>query len=167
VTAPSACPGTIQTGARSALPPAAISTISSLTTPRRRAIAGPISAALSQVRRVIGLGSSCSQPLLANAPSATFGSGRNSTAIPVSGATAAGRSACRPSAMISSTGRGRPGSSIGIALPATNPSCSARRQAVSKSPPIRPRQKARTMSWPDGSVSPASAATTSSALRPP
>ena len=37
--------------------------------PMRSAIAGPISMGLSQVILVIGLGSSCSQPLLAKRPS--------------------------------------------------------------------------------------------------
>ncbi len=44
---------------------------------RRAAVAGLTSTALSQVSRVIGLGSSCSQPLLAKRPSRTDGSWRN------------------------------------------------------------------------------------------
>ena len=48
-------------------------------TPSRLAWAGLIRAALSQVRRVMGLGSSCSQALLANRPSHTAGSGRKTS----------------------------------------------------------------------------------------
>ena len=55
------------------------------------AVAGLAITALSQVSLVIGFGSSCSQPLLANRPSRIDGSGRNDNLEP---APAGGRSAC-------------------------------------------------------------------------
>src|SRR5450759_3928069 len=47
------------------------------------AVAGLASTALSQVSRVIGLGSSCSQPLFAKRPSRIDGSLRKETSRPV------------------------------------------------------------------------------------
>ena len=49
------------------------------------AVAGLTSTALSHVSFVIGFGSSCSQPLLANRPSSTEGSRRNEISRPVRG----------------------------------------------------------------------------------
>src|SRR4030095_3377824 len=54
---------------------------SRLGTQSRWAVAGLIRAALSQVSLVRGLGSSCSQPLLANRPSQIVGSGRRRRSI--------------------------------------------------------------------------------------
>src|SRR5437016_14675329 len=72
----SACPGRIQTGARTVRSPRLSSTMSPVTRLRRSANAGLISAALSHVSLLIGLGHSCNQPLLANPPSQILGSGR-------------------------------------------------------------------------------------------
>jgi hypothetical protein len=47
------------------------------------AVAGLTSTALSHVNRVIGFGSSCSQPLFAKRPSRTDGSVRNEISTPV------------------------------------------------------------------------------------
>src|SRR5437879_4382886 len=58
------------------LPFSSSSTTSSDLMLRRCAIAGPIWTALSQVSLFIGLGSSCSQPLLENCPSWMVGSRR-------------------------------------------------------------------------------------------
>ena len=55
------------------------------------AVATPISAALSQVIFVVKSGSSCSQPLLANRPSKTFGQGKKVTSVPAAAAGMAGR----------------------------------------------------------------------------
>ena len=90
MTAPSAWPGTIQTGAVDAAGRRVVSSTTSTmaavlaavaastgaATPSSSAVAGLMRAALSQVSLVIGLGSSCSQPLLANRPSKSVGSGR-------------------------------------------------------------------------------------------
>src|SRR5580700_7360308 len=85
---PSAWPGTIQAGASTLRPSKVSSTTGILkppcsppcayspySTPKCRAVAGLIKAALSQVRVLLGFGHSCSQPLLANDPSKTVGSG--------------------------------------------------------------------------------------------
>src|SRR5579864_142814 len=52
-------------------------------TPSCCAVAGLISATLSQLNLVIGLGSSSSQPFVANRPSYSDGSGRNTTSTSV------------------------------------------------------------------------------------
>ena len=65
VTAPSACPGTISTGAITLRPFTVDLHRVVLVAPRPSMVAKLISAALSQLRFVICLGSSCSQPTLA------------------------------------------------------------------------------------------------------
>ena len=71
----SACPGTIQTGARTLAPPAPSSTSSPFVTPKRRAVAGASNTGLSQTILPIGRGSSCSQGLFACRPSQQAGIG--------------------------------------------------------------------------------------------
>ncbi len=71
----SACPGMIHTGAWTLRPLKVSSTTSSFGRLSASASFGLTSAALSQVSFVMGLGSSCNQPLLANRPSHTAGSG--------------------------------------------------------------------------------------------
>ena len=69
----SACPGRIQTGAASSRPPALRVITSSFWTPRRSAVRGLTRAALSQVSRVQGFGSSCNQPLFEKRHRAPWG----------------------------------------------------------------------------------------------
>ena len=64
--------------------------------PSASARAGLMKAALSQVIRVNGLGSSWSQPLLANRPSQIVGSGRKTSSSPLGGPVAARRGPGRP-----------------------------------------------------------------------
>jgi hypothetical protein len=77
-----AWPGNSQTGTRALRPSARIATTSPFARSSRSAVAGAISAALSQLSFVNGRGSSCSHPLLAKLPSQTCGSGRKITAKP-------------------------------------------------------------------------------------
>src|SRR5437762_6197139 len=109
-------------------------------------VAGLTNAALSQQRVVTGLGSSCSQPLLANRPSKRVGSGRKLISYsPAAGG--AGRSCWAQlpaSAVFDSRGR---------ALPAITPDRTDSCQNVSNSPdflvsPNHFRQNARTISRP-------------------
>src|SRR5262249_44897672 len=104
---------------------------------------------------VIGLGSSCSQPLLANRPSRTAGSRRNDISRPVAIADCGlGIADSRPDATFTDFGAN--------AVFGMTPSCSHLRHAASKavSNPVRrgaapapvvvavrPRQKSRTMSY--------------------
>src|SRR6266545_6168160 len=93
----------------------------------RSAVAGLISAGLSQVIVVIGLGNSWSQPLLAKRPSQIVGSGRKTIsnedeAVPPVIFNP-------PSSIFSATVLG------GSALLAISPSCSALRQAASSARP--------------------------------
>ncbi len=74
-----ACPGKTKNGARRSWPFAEIVSTSSVLMPSRAAVAGAISAALSQVSRVKGRGISNSHALSANRPSHSSGSGRKST----------------------------------------------------------------------------------------
>ena len=129
-------------------------------TPSRLAWAGLIRAALSQVRRVSGLGSSWSQALLANRPSHTAGSGRKTSSKPaLSPARGAGLGMSLP----------RGATALGFrAVPSTVPVRRAWCQADSKSPGSdwRP-QYSRTISRPDRPGSPRRSASTSSADLPP
>src|SRR6516164_6491763 len=72
----------IRIGASSSRPSKVSFTTSSRSRPRRCDVAGLQCAALSQVSYVNGLGSSCSQPLLAKRPSQTLGSGRKASSRP-------------------------------------------------------------------------------------
>src|SRR5438045_2606568 len=90
----------------------------------RSAVAGLVRTALSHVSLVIGLGSSCSQPLVAKRPSRTDGSFLRRVSV-------------RPGGAVSR----RSGGGIGFILPGfageavfgTTPSCSQRRHAASNS----------------------------------
>src|SRR4051812_19965817 len=75
----------IQTGALSDVSVAMSVTTSPLWIFNRSARAGLISAALSHVSFVNGLGSSCNQPLWANRPSQMLGSGRKIISYPAGG----------------------------------------------------------------------------------
>ncbi len=96
----------------------AISTMSPLVRCRRSAIFGLTAITLSQVSLLSGFGNSCSHATLANRPSHTHGSGRNTTSIaPAPRGCAAG----------SSTGCGVAATGC-AAVPVTKPSCSDWRQ---------------------------------------
>src|SRR5262249_28132187 len=99
----------------------------SLCSPSFAAVPGLSRAALSQVSFVMGLGSSCNQPLLAKRPSHTVGSGWNSSSRP--GAVSAGTAASASQAVCNCTSWG------GKAVSAMKPLCSAVRQNDAKSAP--------------------------------
>ena len=87
-----------------------------------------ISAALSQLRFVTCLGNSCSQPTFANRPSYSEGSGRNEISSPPA--------ASRQQPAIATAPSAAPPVFAVNAVPSTQPSCSALRQPVAKSPLI-------------------------------
>src|SRR5665213_2924200 len=153
------CPGTISTGAIT-LRPFRSSSMASFSSMLRRVIVYRlISAALSHESDVTGLGNSCSQPLFENRPSYSEGSGRNEISIPPAVfAGAAGTVAPPP--------LGAPTDFAVNAVPATQPSCSALRQPVAKSPVMYVFAFATTASYAlvEGSIS---ACSTSWALLPP
>src|SRR5580704_12751040 len=74
-------PGATMTGALTRPLPTLISIMSSSSRFHLVSVAPETIAALSQLRFVTGLGSSCSQPTLAQRPWYTFGSGRKMTSI--------------------------------------------------------------------------------------
>ena len=78
----SACPGKTKTGAVTSPCSVRISTASWVSSPSRAAVCGAISAALSQLSRVNGRGSSSSHALSAKRPSPIISSGRNSSLRP-------------------------------------------------------------------------------------
>src|SRR5262245_44487075 len=78
----SAQPGVMNAGALILRPPALISMISELRTPKLEAVVSLKDATLSQVRRLMGFGNSCSHELFAQRPSNTVGSGRKTMSIP-------------------------------------------------------------------------------------
>src|SRR5688572_6696847 len=125
--------------------------------PKNSAVFGLMYATLSQVTFESGFGSSCNQPLLANRPSSTCGSGRNTISMPT-GSAAVGGGICAAvagerAAAVDATGAVWPAGVAEAAAPvepaagfdagaaavvdakllvlATNPSCSACRQNVS------------------------------------
>jgi hypothetical protein len=71
----------------------------------RSAVAGLTMMALSHVSLVIGLGSSCSQPLLANRPSRTDGSFRNAISRAAAGCNRAARKTEQPRALTGFCGK--------------------------------------------------------------
>ena len=85
-----AWPGWTQTAARTVRFWYSSSTTRPVVSPSRSAVARLSSAVLSQVSLVRGLGSSWSQPLLANRPSRIVGSGRKFSSRPSDLACAAG-----------------------------------------------------------------------------
>ncbi len=99
------------------------STTSPLIRARRAAVAGEISAALSQVSFVSGFGSSCSHALLAKRPSWTPGSGRKTTSSP--SADCGPRRRLRPRFPCTATVR------VGNAVSGMRPSCSHLRHSRS------------------------------------
>src|SRR3989338_7331447 len=72
----------MKTGKRAVLPRYFNTTTSPFCRPRASASFGPIHAEVSHVIFVSGFGSSCSQPLFANRPSHTVGSGRKMISRP-------------------------------------------------------------------------------------
>src|SRR5579864_4685329 len=145
----------IQTGAVTVRPWYFSSTTSPVLSVSLCAVVGLIQTALSQVILFCGLGSSWSQPLLANDPSQTVGSGRNMISIP-------------GAALDSAAGALAVTLTAGSAVFGTTPSCSDFFQNMSK-PAALPCacQYSRTKSCAVLSGSPARVAITSRAVLPP
>src|SRR5256885_15276458 len=123
----SGCPAWIQTAPWIFLPFNSSSTTSFEASCRRCAILGPTCTALSQVSLDIGLGSSCSQPLLENCPSQMVGSRRILNSMPLASAGLLSEGAIADFAVTDLGWK---------VVPSTKPSCSDFRQNCSKSAPV-------------------------------
>ena len=158
-------PGTTHAAAVAEAPPAVTETMSPLFTPTLAAVAADMRSALSQVILVTTSGSSCSQPMLAKRPSCILPSQKKTSSRPSASVRASIHCAIALPARFGAGVASRPD-----AVPSQVPRSSEVRKCASKSVPDLPLTAMcvrRTRSSPERTSSPESAATISSALRPP